>query len=180
MLNPVPDAAGAGNGGKPKDVLSNMAQGSFILRMVYIRPKGFAACEEYEDFPQLENGVGMMALLSMNSLSIKECPKMHRHAGKPMGEECKHRLGNAFRHIKQLAGIGKRYNNLQMFIPLKYIWENVTVTGLLTGGDIYGSLKTRGPNCFIKGMLKSGEELLDDIDVNEPSNRLKTKLDSGK
>ena len=161
----------------------------YLADEFYIKAgRDLPSCEEYEDFPQLENGVGMMALLidEFREHVQKNARKMDRHAGKP-GWERNVSIATgkcAFGHIKQLAQVlEKRYNNLKVNVyPIEnsFFGENVTVTGLLTGGDIYGQLKGRSLGCELllsRSMLKSGEELLlDDVDVKGLSGRLGTKI----
>ncbi|MGE5613519.1 MAG: DUF512 domain-containing protein [Bacillota bacterium] len=161
----------------------------YLADEFYIKAgKDLPSCGEYEDFPQLENGVGMMALLidEFHEYVKKNARKMDRHAGKPgWAREVSIATGKcAFSYIKQLAHVlERRYNNLKVNVyPIENLFfgENVTVTGLLTGGDIYGQLKglNLGSELLLaRNMLKAGEELfLDDIDVNELCRRLKTRI----
>lgn len=145
-------------------------------------------CEEYEDFPQIENGVGLMSLfihefheyiedsgkfLDRHFLSVDN----ERHVSIATGV-C------AYEYIKELAQIlEKRYNSLKITVfPIKndFFGENVTVTGLLTGTDLIGQLTGQelGNELFIsRSMLKSGEDIfLDDITVRELSEKLKVKV----
>ncbi len=144
--------------------------------------------EEYEDFPQIENGVGLM------SLFLYEFSKYLKKNGNKLDRHCSNFVGKrivsiatgicAYRYIKQLAQLlEKRYNNLKVEVyPIKnnYFGESVTVTGLLTGGDLLEQLDTleRGSELLIsRSMLKSGEELfLDDYTVAELSSKLGVKI----
>lgn len=145
-------------------------------------------CEEYEDFPQIENGVGMMALLmdEFHDYVKTHIKKMDRHAGKQgWTRNVSVATGKcAFSYIKQLAQVlERRYNNLKVNVyPIEnsFFGENVTVTGLLTGEDIYRQLKglNLGSELLLsRSMLKSGEELfLDDVTVEELCRRMKTRI----
>ncbi len=143
--------------------------------------------DEYEDFPQIENGVGLMSLLchEFDEYLLKNAAKLD---GKWQGRaprtvsiatgKC------AVEYIKEMAQtLEKRYNGLRIAvyaIENEFFGENVTVTGLLTGQDIYGQLKGRelGSELFIsRSMLKSGEELfLDDYTVEGLSLGLDVKV----
>lgn len=134
-------------------------------------------CEEYEDFPQIENGVGLMSLfISEFKRYIKrQWRKLDNYVAKHGGERVVSIATGicAYPYIKKLAQIlEKRYNNLRVTVyPIKndFFGENVTVTGLLTGGDLFSQLinKETGSEILIsRSMLRSGEEtFLDDYTV---------------
>lgn len=145
-------------------------------------------CEEYEDFPQIENGVGLMSLLihefnehirGNDELLEKHFSGMNveRHVSIATGV-C------SYKYIKELAQeLEKRYNNLKVTVfPIKNVFfgENVTVTGLLTGKDMITQLSGQelGSELLIShSMLRSGEDVfLDDITVRELSDKLGTKV----
>jgi putative radical SAM enzyme (TIGR03279 family) len=144
--------------------------------------------EEYEDFPQIENGVGLMSML------IHEFNEALRRHGRKLDKHCSKFDGIrtvsiatgicAFQFIKQLAQmLEKRYNNLKVAVyPIKncYFGENVTVTGLLTGGDLLEQLKDQelGSELLIsRSMMKSGEELfLDDYTLGALESGLGQKV----
>jgi putative radical SAM enzyme (TIGR03279 family) len=143
--------------------------------------------DEYEDFPQIENGVGLMSLLSyefdeyLRRHAVKLGRQWPSHAPRTVSiatGKC------AADHIKEMAQtLEKRYNGLRISvyaIENEFFGENVTVTGLLTGQDIYGQLKGRelGSELLIsRSMLKSGEELfLDDYTVEGLISSLSVKV----
>jgi putative radical SAM enzyme (TIGR03279 family) len=146
------------------------------------------SCEEYEDFQQIENGVGLMSLL------IDEFHQtLHRHGRRIDKLAAKHAETRsvsiatgvcAYAFIKELAQtLEKRYNNLKVAvyaIKNDFFGENVTVTGLLTGRDLLAQLgpKELGSELLIsRSMLRSGEELfLDDYTVPELEKKLGTKI----
>lgn len=161
----------------------------YLADEFYIKAgKALPPCEEYEDFPQIENGVGMMALLidEFQEYVKKNARKMDRHAGKPgWARNVSIATGKcAFSYIKQLAQVlERRYNNLKVNVyPIEnsFFGENVTVTGLLTGEEIYRQLKglDLGSELLLsRSMLKSGEELfLDDVDVKGLCRRMKARI----
>ncbi len=143
--------------------------------------------DEYEDFPQIENGVGLMSLLchefdeylQMNTVKLdREWQGRAPRTVSIATGKC------AAEHIKKMAQtLENRYNGLRISvfaIENEFFGENVTVTGLLTGQDIYGPLKGMelGSELLIsRSMLKSGEELfLDDYTVEELSSGLDVKV----
>jgi putative radical SAM enzyme (TIGR03279 family) len=136
--------------------------------------------DEYEDFPQIENGVGLVSLFRhefdeyINEIGdISES----RHISIATGIL-------VYNYIKQMAyELEKRYNNLRVEVfPIKNVFfgENVTVTGLLTGGDIVSQLKNKeiGTELLIsRSMLKSGEDvLLDDYTTSDLEENLRVKI----
>lgn len=135
-------------------------------------------CEEYEDFPQIENGVGLMSLFifEFNEYLKKHGKKLDRYCSKLDGDRTVSIATGicAYKYIKQLVQLlEKRYNNLKVAVyPIKnsFFGENVTVTGLLTGCDLFAQLESQklGSELLIsRSMLKSGEELfLDDYTVS--------------
>lgn len=127
----------------------------------------FPAVEEYEGFPQLENGVGIVAKLEkefLNYLSkLPEGIRITKKATIATGT-----LAQAF-----IEGLAKRLEQRVEGLTLKVIGvENqffggyVSVAGLLTGEDIARALKGTDLGDVVlipESMLKSGEEVfLDD------------------
>lgn len=167
----------------------------FNTRLVYLADEFYIKAgadlpsyDEYEDFPQIENGVGLMTLLlyEFNEYLKKHSKKLDRHCSKlSQGRTVSIATGKcAALYIKQLAQmLETRYNNLKIQVyPIKneFFGENVTVTGLLTGQDLFGQLygQDLGSELLIsRSMLKSGEELfLDDDTVEDLSTRLGQKI----
>lgn len=135
--------------------------------------------KEYEGFPQIENGVGMVALLRQE---VKEALKNKKKHIRPACRKVSLVTGRlAYKNILQLVDeIKNVYNGLEVNV---YDIENdffgpyVTVTGLLTGQDIVKQLKGRdlGQELLIsRNMLRAGEHvLLDDYTVE----RIEAELD---
>lgn len=143
---------------------------------------------EYEGFPQIENGVGLMSLLIYEFyeyLNIRQ-----DEIGRQFSEKHDSRIVSiatgicAYGHIKELAQeLEKRYNKLKVTVyPIKneFFGENVTVTGLLTGGDIVRQLENKMLGCELlisRSMLKAGEELfLDDYTIESLKSGLGTQV----
>ncbi len=136
--------------------------------------------EEYDDYPQLENGVGMLRLMSdeyesaynMVSADIKS-KKIDPKAintrfsivtgvlAKPYVKEATDRICSLFPNVSYRI----------YAVTNRFFGENITVAGLLTGGDIIDQLKGRElfddlliPDC----MMKADEEIfLDNVTVSE-------------
>ena len=135
--------------------------------------------EEYEDFPQIENGVGMVALLRHEVRQELKNKKKHI---KPTHRKVSMVTGRlVYKNILQLVDeIKNVYNGLEANvydIENDFFGPNVTVTGLLTGQDIVKQLKGRdlGQELLIsRNMLRVGEHvLLDDYTVE----RIEEELD---
>lgn len=167
----------------------------YNTRLVYLADefyimagKKLPASEEYEDFPQIENGVGLMSLFifEFNEYLKKHARKLNRYCSKLDGDRTVSIATGicAYQYIKQLAQVlEKRYNNLKVAVyPIKndFFGENVTVTGLLTGCDLFAQLEAKelGSELLIsRSMLKSGEELfLDNYTVAELGQKLGKKV----
>jgi len=187
--------------GSSADVLEQVGKwqqkmmGEYGTRLVYPADEFYImagadlpACKEYEDFPQIENGVGLMSLLidEFYQYLKKHGRKLDNYFAKLDGERIISIATGicAYQYIKQLAQLlEKRYNNLRVTVyPIKndFFGENVTVTGLLTGRDLLAQLmdKETGSEILIsRSMLRSGEEtFLDDYTVDGLGHRLGRKV----
>jgi len=138
---------------------------------------------EYEDFPQIENGVGLISLFRHEFDGYLE--ELERREPNIVKRDVSIATGlSAYRYIKELTvKLEKKYDNIKIdvyAIKNDFFGENVTVTGLLTGEDIAEQLanKELGSELFIsRSMLKSGEELfLDDFTVRMLEERLDVKV----
>lgn len=136
--------------------------------------------EVYEDFPQIENGVGMMSLMEYEfreALSKATSDNTQRQLSIATGEAaydfiCKlsKMVENKFinTHIK----VYKIINN--------FFGGKVTVTGLLTGQDILTQLNKKDLGNYLllsKSILKADDTiLLDDINISELETKLNIKI----
>ena len=127
--------------------------------------------ERYDDYPQLENGVGMLRLFIdqvREAFEKREADEIHREISVVTGRI-------AAPTIEMLCQEGKKkFPNLKVHIyPIRndFFGENITVSGLVTGQDILAQLKggSLGSRLLLPcNMLRSGERcFLDDIQVSE-------------
>lgn len=139
--------------------------------------------EYYEDFAQLENGVGMWALLldeatrATAELKPDEPLDSPRRITVATGEA-------AFPLLKNIVDIvaGKWHNLYCDVYPIKneFFGGHITVTGLVTGGDLIRQLKDRelGSELLISASMLRHEQdrFLDDVTVEDVESALKVRL----
>jgi len=132
--------------------------------------------EFYEDYPQLENGVGMMRLFITEFEEALQ--KGHDGLSPLTSTGCSIATGTlASKYLANLIDTAvKKYDTIRCGVYAvrnDYFGENVTVSGLITCRDIAVQLsgKQLGKKLLIpQNMLRSGEEVfLDDISVSELS-----------
>lgn len=126
---------------------------------------------KYDGFPQLENGVGMIRLLLDEAAE-----ELEQRDGSRQEHEISIATGMlAYPTIQRLVSeINRKYPRITAHIyPVinEFFGENITVSGLLTGGDLLAQLKDAelGERLLLPcNMLRSGENVfLDDITVDE-------------
>ncbi len=134
------------------------------------------SADEYEGYPQLENGVGIgrIFLEELNAISEKDLPRLDR--------ELKVSVATGFTARPQLQKMVDLFNKISKLhvslVPVKnnYFGEEVTVSGLLTGSDLIRTLKHKqlGDMLFIPGvMVKEGSNVfLDDFNIEQLAQRL--------
>lgn len=103
----------------------------------------FPDYEYYGEFTQLEDGVGLCALLKQEfteAVDYFPAKEYDRHVTIPTGKA-------AYALIRELADVAEsRYKGLSVdVLPIenKFFGEKITVTGLITGGDIIEQLSER-------------------------------------
>lgn len=137
--------------------------------------------EEYEKFPQYENGVGLMRLFSHeieNELkNIRENISLNRNYIIPTGTL-------AYKFMLSITEkVSSKFDGLNLrVVPIinNFFGHTITVSGLITGQDLIEQLKEYKnidgiiiPKC----MLRKGEEIfLDDITVEDLKDKLKTNV----
>jgi putative radical SAM enzyme (TIGR03279 family) len=157
-----------------------------------------AGCEmpdyyEYEDFPQLENGVGLVALFKhefndyLNYLKRLNIDNLHMLRSNNKMRKVSIATGVlAYEFINGLAReLEKTFENIRINVyPVKndFFGEQVTVTGLLTGRDIIQQLSCGEPDLgeellISESMLKANDDVfLDDYTVKMLEEQLNIKL----
>lgn len=136
----------------------------------------------YGDFPQLDNGVGMIACLDKefsDALDESEADNRERRFAVATGVA-------AFGIMKSVAErFCEKFTSSEIkvyCIRNSFFGESVTVSGLITGTDLISSLKEQGfegEYLFIPSvMLKSKSEpiFLDDVSVSQVEDALNTKV----
>lgn len=136
--------------------------------------------ETYEDFQQFENGVGMLSLFKAEFYEllpdVNDTEKRERELSLVTGAA-------AYGLMSEIAGeLMKRFPNIKINVYKiinEFFGEMITVSGLLTGGDIIKQLKGRSLGEYIilpDSLLRNGETvLLDDIYVSDIERELDTK-----
>ena len=136
--------------------------------------------EDYEDFPQIENGVGMMTLTMAEAarrLNSIKSDNRKRHIAVATGEA-------AYNFIKEIVlNVEKKFPCVKIevyCIKNNFFGGYITVSGLLTGTDIIDQLKGKElGDCLLlpKNLLRSGETtLLDDLTLDDIEKALDIKI----
>jgi putative radical SAM enzyme (TIGR03279 family) len=141
--------------------------------------------DAYEDFPQIENGVGMVASLSYEvNEALKELEDNHI----PVVREKTVSIAtgtSVSEHFKRITeNIENSIKGLKINVyPVKntFFGSSVTVTGLLTSCDLLRVLfdKDLGEKLLLsKNMFRSGTNvMLDDVTVDELEKKLGVKVE---
>lgn len=159
--------------------LARRARRKLGVSFVYLADEFFvlANCQVpdhryYDDFPQLENGIGLVRRLQDEVAPL--FPRVPRRLA-------------ASRHViwvtgtsaaSILAGIARRLNQIEglwidvVAVPNLFFGESVTVAGLLTGGDILRALQERdveGKVILIPevALRQDEEDFLDDMTLDQ-------------
>ncbi len=129
----------------------------------------------YEDYPQLENGVGLIRLLmTQTDEALETAPdcqlaRFSIATGAAAAECLQNVLCKATVKCDKIQGIVYTINN-------RFFGASVDVTGLITGGDLIAQLRGKplGDRLLIsEHMLRSGEHVfLDDVTVEDVSRAL--------
>lgn len=136
--------------------------------------------EYYEDFPQYENGVGMVRSLVdefEKALETAEWDGGKRHVSIATGY-------SPYEIIKSLAETAEKYFPLLKCdvyrIRNDFFGETITVTGLITAQDLIAQLqgKNLGDNLLISDsmLMRDNEIFLDNLTVKDVENALGVKI----
>lgn len=135
----------------------------------------------YEDYPQIGNGVGSIRkFLKEFEQTLKQYPIQSR----PTPQHFIWVVGNAVE--KAFRPLIQQLNNIpgltveMVALASQYWGQEITVTGLLTGQDLWKGLEGKNLRDGIllpSLMLKQGESVfLDDLTITELEKHLKTKI----
>ena len=137
--------------------------------------------EYYEDFSQIENGVGMIASMldefDYAFEELDETPVLPRHVSIATGNA-------AYPFISSLADrLQKRFEGLSIDvynITNNFFGENITVAGLITGIDLSEQLNAKdlGSTLFIPRVMLESEckMFLDSMELTEVLEKLNTEI----
>ena len=135
--------------------------------------------ENYDGYPQIENGVGMT-----RSFLDEFHETLEENIGDDRKDEVSVITGELFykTSLDMSDAINKKYPNIKIHIYNiinDFFGHSITVTGLLTGQDIIAQLKDKelGNRVLVpQNTLKAGEDVfLDDISLEELKCVLQTK-----
>ncbi|KRQ86570.1 hypothetical protein ABG79_01553 [Caloramator mitchellensis] len=135
--------------------------------------------EHYDDFEQLEDGIGMIRFFELNL--YEQINEFNFDAkGKKIAFVTGISFFNKLKDYSKL--ISDKFNlNIEVFaVTNDFFGERITVAGLLTGRDIINQLRNKvaGKTLFIpQNVLKADEDtFLDDVTIKEIEDTLKTKV----
>ena len=134
--------------------------------------------EAYEDYPQIENGVGMLRLFETDLFAAAEDAPVAQTRPRDLLIAC----GTSLAPILQawcdrLAPRGTRVRVKP--ILNHYFGESITVTGLITGGDLVAQLREEKADAFLiaRNMLRAeGDLFLDDMTLEAAAAALPAPL----
>jgi putative radical SAM enzyme (TIGR03279 family) len=134
----------------------------------------FPDVQSYDDFPQLENGVGMASKFREEFRSVlKQVPKTipERRVHIITGTSAQSFFQNQLENLKGLEGLSITLHSIEN----KFFGSTVTVAGLLTAQDIADQIKELRGEFFLvpRVMLKADEDIfLDDKSVEWLANQI--------
>ena len=142
--------------------------------------RAFPSIEYYGDFPQLENGVGMWSLMLKDSLDAIDhamVPEKPRNLSVVTGE-------SAYPLLRNIVDTAcRKWHNLNCRVykvENDFFGHDITVAGLLTGGDIINQLKGKdlGEELLIPDVMlrHENDRFLDDVTVEELADALSVKV----
>lgn len=161
----------------------------FGTRIIYLADEFYLKAEmpmpdseEYEDFPQIENGVGLIS-------SMREEVDFAIENVCPMIKERTVSIATGVAAFDFLCGVAKEIECAAKGLKInvykvinKTFGEKITVAGLLGGKDLIRDLegKELGDTLYISSsMLRDGENVfLDDVTTDELEKALSTKVEA--
>ena len=139
----------------------------------------------YDGYLQLENGVGMLRLLTEE---FEDALERQDHRERiVLGQQCKISIATgrlAYPYLQKMADkMMQKYMGLHIHVyPVTnyFFGEKITVSGLLTGQDLLAQLKDKDLGSFLllpENMLRSGEDIfLDDMRVRDLEKALQVPI----
>ncbi|MBR3429698.1 MAG: DUF512 domain-containing protein [Clostridia bacterium] len=161
---------------------------SFGTRFVFLSDEFYCLCgrelpeeETYEDYPQIENGIGMIRQFEEECVSCWEdyCSTPVPEAFSERKEKIIIPTGvSVFPYIKRLAEKYAPAWTETKVIPVKnrYFGESITVTGLIVGKDLIHAVKDQDFDRMLisESMLRENtDRFLDDLTLQEVRNTVK-------
>ena len=136
--------------------------------------------EYYEDYPQYENGVGMLRSLAdefHDALKTAEVPKLPRTVSIATGKAPYQFLCRLIREAEQqFPGLTCHVYAIRN----DFFGEKITVTGLITAQDLTAQLQDKplGENLILsKNMIRRNEDVfLDDWHISDVEKKLNVKI----
>lgn len=129
--------------------------------------------EEYEDYPQISNGVGLLRLFQCEFETEQDDlpPELRRPRNLLIvtGRSASGVISQAARRLNAISGVNARV----VVVDNRFFGQAVTVTGLLTGQDVLSALRAAGagpPDVVLVPdvALRSGEQrFLDDVTLED-------------
>ena len=142
--------------------------------------KPFPPYEYYEDFPQLDNGVGLFVNMEDEfTFALEDCPALSapRAVTVITGEGAKDFIESLLRRIAEKE---PKFSSKLIAVKNEFFGGNVSVAGLLTGGDIIRAAKGNicGEEILIPGvsLRYEGDVFLDDVSISEAEAALGAKI----
>ncbi len=139
------------------------------------------SADSYDGYPQLENGVGMIRLMEeefKESVRGLKRSGIKREFSCVTGELCYGFVEDIAERMKEFYPGVKAHIYC---IKNDFFGENITVTGLLTGGDIIKQLRGKelGERLYIpENVFRSGMEvMLDDVTRDDLERTLQVRVD---
>lgn len=167
------------------DIYAEETEGGFVYCADewYIRSRqDIPAPEYYDDFPQLENGVGMVRafLDSVKNIEERLSEKLKRTGDFVFvtGESMSLYIEDFSRRISEISGLSARV----VTVKNGFYGESVTVSGLLTGKDIQSALGGAAPEETVvlpPNCLNESGLFLDDLTPRDISDALGVKVIQG-
>ena len=151
----------------------------YVADELYIKAgRPFPPVETYEDFCQIENGVGMASLFLHRFEQVKDSIPCHPPEGRIA-------IATAHNGVSVLKGAVEEINRVSgaeielLEVKNTFYGESITASGLITGGCLLDAISPGTYDIILlpSNMLKFDEDIfLDDMTAEEVARRLKTEL----